>query len=258
MPICRSRKTPRASASGFSFGTQGSPPRLSRGAIARAATCSVAARARKVRRMARQEISAPPGRWHNLWKRWRRASPLALIFAAAVTIFYTVIFIIPFGTAIWLSFQNWDFITQPRFVGLRNYTTMFKSAHFWQALKTTVMFSAVEITVGVSLALLLALLLSRMKGRWERSFLSHLLSALRHSDRRIGLPLALALPQHRRRLQHRLDWAGPAAAAVPREWQSGALVHYGDGDLDLRGQRGRDLAHRDQGRAGEPLRCGED
>jgi ABC-type sugar transport system permease subunit len=96
---------------------------------------------------------------------------LALIFAAAVSLFYTVIFIIPFGTAIWLSFQNWDFITKPRFIGLRNYATMFKSSHFWQALKTTILFSAVEITVGVSLALLLALLLSRMRGRRERSFL---------------------------------------------------------------------------------------
>jgi multiple sugar transport system permease protein len=119
-----------------------------------------------------QESAAPRGRWYTFKRRWQRASPLALIFAAAVSIFYTVIFIIPFGTAIWLSFQNWDFITQPRFVGLRNYATMFKSNQFWQALKTTILFSAVEISVGVGLALLLALLLSRMRGRWERSFLS--------------------------------------------------------------------------------------
>ncbi len=122
--------------------------------------------------MTTQEIAAPGGRWHTLKKRWQSASPLALIFAAAVSLFYLVIFIIPFGTAIWLSFQNWDFITQPRFVGLRNYMTMFKSNHFWQALKTTLMFSAVEIAVGVGIALLLALLLSRMQGRWERLFMS--------------------------------------------------------------------------------------
>jgi ABC-type sugar transport system permease subunit len=122
--------------------------------------------------MGASDIAASPGRWHTFWKRWRRASPLALIYAAAVTLFYGVIFVIPFGTAIWLSFQNWDFITKPRFVGFRNYVTMFKSLQFWQALKTTILFSAVEIAVGVSLALLLALLLSRMRGRSERWFLS--------------------------------------------------------------------------------------
>jgi ABC-type sugar transport system permease subunit len=111
-----------------------------------------------------------------------------------VTIFYAVIFVIPFGTAIWLSFQNWDFITKPRFVGFRNYVTMFKSLQFWQALKTSILFSAVEISVGVSLALLLAAV-----GPHERVARTvvpvALLLALRHPRGRDGLPLALALPQ---------------------------------------------------------------
>ncbi len=102
----------------------------------------------------------------------RRYSPLAMIYASALTIFYTVLFLIPFGTAIWLSFHNWDYLTKPRFVGLRNFSKALTDKYFWMALKTTVSFSLVEIAVGVALALLLALMLSQMRGKWQNLFLS--------------------------------------------------------------------------------------
>lgn len=109
---------------------------------------------------------------HGLLWRFRRASPLALIYAAAITIFYLTIFIIPFGTAIWLSLQNWDFLTQPKFVGLRNFAKILSDAYFWQALRTTAIFSVVEITLGVGLALLLALALSQIIGRTRNFYLT--------------------------------------------------------------------------------------
>jgi multiple sugar transport system permease protein len=111
-------------------------------------------------------------RRHGLLWRFRRASPLALIYAGAITIFYLTIFIIPFGTAIWLAFQNWDFLTTPKFVGLRNFAKALSDEYFWQALKTTALFSVVEISLGVGLALLLALALSQLLGRTRNLFLS--------------------------------------------------------------------------------------
>ena len=59
----------------------------------------------------------PAERRDSVWRRFRRASPFALIYSAAILIFYTIIFIIPFGTGIWLAFQNWDFITNPQIRG---------------------------------------------------------------------------------------------------------------------------------------------
>lgn len=103
---------------------------------------------------------------------FRRSSPLGLIYAAAVIIFYSAIFVIPFGTAIWLSLQNWDFLTKPRFVGLRNFEKLLGDQYFWGALKTTVLFSVVEISIGVGLALLLALMLDHLRGKWGNLFLS--------------------------------------------------------------------------------------
>jgi multiple sugar transport system permease protein len=108
----------------------------------------------------------------GLWARWRRASPLALLFALAVLIFYGTVFVYPFGTAIWLSFHNWDFITTPVFVGWRNFEKALTDDYFWEALRTTLLFSAVEITLGVGLALLLALAYSHVKGRVQGFFLA--------------------------------------------------------------------------------------
>lgn len=121
----------------------------------------------------RSDSIAPAARQvPGLWKRFRRASPFALIYAAAVLIFYTVIFIVPFATGIWLSFQNWDFLTQPKFVGLRNFSKAFSDQYFWLALQKTVLFSVVEIGVALLLALLLALALSYMIGKWQNIYLS--------------------------------------------------------------------------------------
>ena len=114
----------------------------------------------------------PASRPASLWRRFRRASPFALIYSAAILIFYTIIFIIPFGTGIWLAFQNWDFITTPKFVGLRNFGRAFTDQYFWWALQKTLLFSVVEIALGLSLALLCALALSQILGKWQNIYLS--------------------------------------------------------------------------------------
>ena len=114
----------------------------------------------------------PVARRDNVWRRFRRASPFALIYSAAILIFYTIIFIIPFGTGIWLAFQNWDFITNPKFVGMRNFTKAFTDQYFWQALEKTVLFSVVEISLGLTIALLFALALSQVFGKWQNFYLS--------------------------------------------------------------------------------------
>ena len=103
---------------------------------------------------------------------WRNASPLGMIFSAVLVIFYTVIFLIPFGIAIWLSFQNWDFIVDPKFIGIRNYVRAFSDGYFWQALRVTVIFSFAEIGIAVAIALTIAFLLSRLPSRSQRFYLA--------------------------------------------------------------------------------------
>ena len=119
--------------------------------------------------------SSPTLIGHNkrgLLARFRRASPFALIYAFFILIFYSIIFVIPFGTGIWLSFQNWDFITTPRFVGVRNFSKALTDQYFWLSLQKTFLFSIVEIAIGVGIALLLALALSYMWGKWQNVYIS--------------------------------------------------------------------------------------
>jgi len=97
-------------------------------------------------------------------RRWRKASPLALGVALILVLFYSIIFVIPFGVSIWLSFQNWDFIDNPVYVGLANYGQALADPSFLHALRVTVEFSVAEIFLAVVLALLVALPLSRLKG----------------------------------------------------------------------------------------------
>lgn len=107
----------------------------------------------------------------GLWQRFRHASPLALLYALAVIVFYATVFVYPFGTAIWLSFHNWDFLTDPVFVGTRNFAKALSDPYFWQALKTSILFSVVEIGLGVALAMLLALAFSHVRGKLQNFFL---------------------------------------------------------------------------------------
>ena len=102
----------------------------------------------------------------------RRKSTLGTIYGASLVIFYTVLFLVPFGVALWLAFQNWDFLTRPRYVGIRNFVKASRDPYFWQALRVTLNYSVVGIFVGVVVAMLLALMLHQLHGKWQNVFLS--------------------------------------------------------------------------------------
>lgn len=118
-----------------------------------------------------QSLTLRRAQRQSLLVRLQRSSPLALIYAAAVVIFYGTVFVYPFGTAIWLSFHNWDFLTDPVFIGTRNFAKALSDDYFWQALKTSILFSVVEIAVAVTLAMLLALAYSHVRGKLQNFFL---------------------------------------------------------------------------------------
>jgi len=99
-------------------------------------------------------------------------SRLGLAVGIGLLIYYLFVFFVPFAIAVWLSFQNWDFIVDPKFVGMRNYLRMFNDNYFWQAVRVTVTFSAIEITVAMIIGLILAFLLSRLRGFKQRFYLA--------------------------------------------------------------------------------------
>ena len=98
----------------------------------------------------------------------RQVSPLAVVFALVLIVFYAITFLSPFGVGIWLSFQNWDFIVDPKYVGLRNYERALNDPYFWDAVKKSVIFALGEITIALVITLILAFFLSRLKSVPQR------------------------------------------------------------------------------------------
>ncbi len=82
-------------------------------------------------------------------------------FAAPSIFMMTVLMVIPLIMAIWLGMQFMTFanITEPQFVGLRNYIDVLSDGRFWQSFRFTALYVAVvvpsTIVIGFTVALLL-------------------------------------------------------------------------------------------------------
>jgi multiple sugar transport system permease protein len=74
-------------------------------------------------------------------------------------------FLIPAVTAVWLSFQNWNLISPPEFIGANNFARLGSDKLFWQSLKVTANYTLVSVPLGLVLGFLLALLMnSKVRG----------------------------------------------------------------------------------------------
>ena len=91
---------------------------------------------------------------------------ILLFFMPAVLIWVTTM-VIPFIYGIWISFVKWDGIgNNYTFVGLANYTKIFKSAKFFQSLNRTAVYTVGTVILSNILGLALGLLLtSDLKAR---------------------------------------------------------------------------------------------
>ena len=77
----------------------------------------------------------------------------------------------PFIASLYLSLTNYNMLQPPKFVGLDNYVTLFtKDPNFWPSLRFTLLFSLLNVPLGLVGALLTATLLNqniRGQGAWR-------------------------------------------------------------------------------------------
>lgn len=79
-------------------------------------------------------------------------------------IFYGLFVFFPIGYGFWTSFYNWNpFQNIFEFVGFGNYSYVLKNAEFWNALATTIWFTAGSLILTVFFGLLLAALIHSVK-----------------------------------------------------------------------------------------------
>ena len=74
---------------------------------------------------------------------------------------FTIFILGPVLSSLGLSFTRWDLLSDPVFVGLRNYTRMVDDKLFWQALGVTVRYTLLYVPAELVGGLLLALLMNQ-------------------------------------------------------------------------------------------------
>lgn len=71
----------------------------------------------------------------------------------------------PMLQAIWMSFTNYNMITEPSYVGVSNYTTLFADDLFWKTLKNTFIYLVGVVPALVIIPIFLAVLVNqKLKG----------------------------------------------------------------------------------------------
>ena len=71
----------------------------------------------------------------------------------------------PILSALWMSFTDWDILTPPSFIGLRNYVTLAGANLFWTSLRVTTIYAASSVVLVMLTALFVALLMNqRIRG----------------------------------------------------------------------------------------------
>lgn len=97
-----------------------------------------------------------------------RYDKVAIAFIAPAFIFYTLFIIAPTVSSVYYSFTSWDGISPTiNFIGLANYKEIFTSARFGNALKNTVILTAIISLLENFMALALALLVDNI--RWSKN-----------------------------------------------------------------------------------------
>lgn len=92
-------------------------------------------------------------------RRRRGDGRIAIAFLLPVIIGFAVFYLYPAIRGTWFSLTDWNLLSEPKFVGLKNYATLIHDPLFWNSLKVTgyyvVLSVAFQLLVGIVLATLL-------------------------------------------------------------------------------------------------------
>jgi multiple sugar transport system permease protein len=79
---------------------------------------------------------------------------------------FVIFYIVPIITSLYVSFTEWDLLSSPKFIGLKNYQGLLGDSNFWTALKNTMLYILGYLPAVVAIGLGVALLLnSKLKAR---------------------------------------------------------------------------------------------
>ena len=97
-------------------------------------------------------------------RRYRPARREAILFYLCISpwlLGFTVFILGPVLSSLGLSFTRWDLLSDPVFVGMRNYARMVDDKLFWQSLSVTIRYTLLYVPAELVGGLLLALLMNQ-------------------------------------------------------------------------------------------------
>jgi multiple sugar transport system permease protein len=97
----------------------------------------------------------------------KREERAAFLFASPWLLGLILFVIGPILASVALSVTNWNLLSTPRFVGLRNYQDMIDDRNFWQSIRVTLIYTVLAVPLYQVTGLALALLLNqRVRGMY--------------------------------------------------------------------------------------------
>lgn len=96
----------------------------------------------------------------KLYKFLNKEKTAGVVFCLPFIIGFLLFLIIPMGISFYYSLCDYDILSPPKFVGLRNYIDMFTNDEvFWHSIKATLYFALVSVPLRLIFALFVAMLL---------------------------------------------------------------------------------------------------
>lgn len=87
---------------------------------------------------------------------------IAWMFLLPSLIGFIVFYAIPAVRGLYISFTDWDMLSDPEFIGLENYIDMFGDRQFWRSLQVTVYYVLLNIPIQTILAIGIAVMMDRV------------------------------------------------------------------------------------------------
>jgi len=84
---------------------------------------------------------------------------------------FLVFFLIPTISGLGMSLFDWDFFSEPEFVGLDNFSELARDKLFLRTLKNTALFALFATAGNVGLGMFIAIGINSIKWRWLKTFL---------------------------------------------------------------------------------------
>ncbi len=91
----------------------------------------------------------------------QRRTILGYIFISPFILGFLIWFLIPAAVSVYLTFQKWDLISPPQYVGLQNIQHLFNDPLLVQSLKATFVYTSLSVPLSLALSFFLASLINR-------------------------------------------------------------------------------------------------